>query len=178
MTSHQINHTSAEEKNERIVYDEKFRVDIDALLDFIFPIYLQHPLATSRLFAFGMYGPLDSDNMLRSGPKGCHQLSIWELDSICLQIEREDIMSIYLHKQQDMGLLSSAEQDELISQADAHLKKAKGKSMLPMLSKSDIRNIFEVINACFLEVSIMIHTSRICKLIHMAIFYFTICRKL
>jgi hypothetical protein len=137
-------HISYENTEKKIIQDAKFMVDLDRLLDFIFPSYLQHPLAASRLFAFGMYGPLDSDNMLRSGPKGCHQLSVWELDSICMQLEREDIMCIYLHDPNDLGLLSSQEQESLISQADAHLKKAKGRAMLPPLTKQNIREMFQV----------------------------------
>lgn len=35
---------------------------LDDLLDFIFPAALQHPLAVGRLFAFALYGPLNSEN--------------------------------------------------------------------------------------------------------------------
>jgi hypothetical protein len=120
----------------------KFQVRLDDILDFIFPATLQHPLAAGRLFAYGLYGPLDEDKMLRTGFKGRHQLSVWELDEMCVQIEREDICSIYLHKKSDLGLLSSHEQESLISQADAHLKKAKGRAMLPQISREDIVQLF------------------------------------
>jgi hypothetical protein len=120
----------------------KFQVRLEDILDFIFPSTLQHPLAAGRLFAFGQYGPLDEDKMLRTGFKGRHQLNVWELDEMCLQIEREDIMKIYLHKRSDLGLLSCHEQESLISQADPHLKKAKGRAMLPQITKEDIIHLF------------------------------------
>ena len=68
---------------------------------------------------------------------------------MCIQFEREDILSIYLNKPRDAALLSSAEQEMIISQADGHLKSAKGKAMLPQLSKKDIEKIFEVVISAF-----------------------------
>ena len=124
--------------------NDRFRVNLEDVIDFIFPSTLQHPLAASRLICFGLYGPLNSENSLSTGPRGCHQLSVWELDSMCLQIEREDIMCIYLHDPNDMGMLSAQEQELLVSQADAHLRKAKGRAMLPPLSKQDIYDMFQV----------------------------------
>lgn len=61
-----------------------------------------------------------------------------------MQIEREDIMQVYLHKGGDMGLLTSAQQAAIIVQADNHLKKAKGKAMLPRLTKKDVLDILQV----------------------------------
>lgn len=121
----------------------KFQVSLEDILDFIFPSSLQHPLAAGRLFAYGLYGPLDEDKQLRTGYKGRHQLSVWELDEMCMQIEREDIISIYLHKKSNLGLLSCHEQESLISQADAHLKKAKGRAMLPQITREEIIQLFE-----------------------------------
>lgn len=123
----------------------KFQVDLKDVLDFIFPEMLQHPLAAGRLFSYGLYGPLDDENNLRTGPRGVHKTSVWELDQMCLQVEREDIMSIYVKKRCDIGLLSMEEQESLITQADAKLKKAVGKSMLPQLTKQDVVGIFAVI---------------------------------
>jgi hypothetical protein len=65
---------------------------------------------------------------------------------MCIQFEKEDILQIYMHKPRDVGLLSVAEQEMIISQADGHLKCAKGKAMLPQINKKDIQNIFEVNN--------------------------------
>mmetsp|Transcript_9398 Transcript_9398/g.14159 ORF Transcript_9398/g.14159 Transcript_9398/m.14159 type:complete len:285 (+) Transcript_9398:114-968(+) len=121
----------------------KFQVDIRDIVDFVFPSILQHPLAAGRLFAYGLYGPLDERNTLRTGPQGRHEISVWELDSMCKQIEREDVMSIYLHKRGNMGLLSTEEQESLIAQADTHLKKAKGRAMLPQITKEDIYELFK-----------------------------------
>lgn len=70
------------------------KVDVEELLDFIFPKSLQHPLSTGRLYAFGMYGPLDPDGKLRSGYNGHRVVSTWEIDTMCLQFEREDILQV------------------------------------------------------------------------------------
>ena len=43
------------------------RVDLEALKRFVFTENLQHPMSTGRLFAFGLYGPLDAHAQLRSG---------------------------------------------------------------------------------------------------------------
>lgn len=123
----------------------KFQIDIEDLIQFIFPEILQHPLAAGRLFAFGMYGPLDENNELRTGPKGSHKTTVWELDAMCKQIEREDLISIYLDDKTPAGLLSGQEQDDIIAQADSHLKKAKGRAMLPQITKQDIYELFQVI---------------------------------
>lgn len=69
-------------------------VDVQELLDFIFPGSLQHPLSTGRLYAFGMYGPLDENSNLRAGRHGQRVMSAWEIDTMCLQFEREDILQV------------------------------------------------------------------------------------
>lgn len=70
------------------------KVDVKELLDFIFPDALQHPLSTGRLYAFGMYGPLDENAKLRAGHNGKRVVSAWEIDTMCLQFEREDILQV------------------------------------------------------------------------------------
>lgn len=89
-------------------------------------------------------GPLDENGCLRSGFKGRHVLMDYELDEMCVQNEREDLIKIYLHKEGDFGSLSMAEEEAIIGQADGHLKRAKGKAMLPRLTKDDIVAIFRV----------------------------------
>jgi hypothetical protein len=121
-----------------------FSFDLSDLIDFIFPSNLQHPLTTARLYIFALYGPLDSSGHIRTGRKGSHVLMEYELDEMCQQMEREDLVQIYLHKPNDMGMLSTEEQEAIINQADNHLKKAKGKAMLPQLTKEDIIELFEV----------------------------------
>lgn len=69
-------------------------VDINELLRFVFPRGLQHPLSTGRLYAFALYGPLDENAHLRAGLKGTRPVSPWELDTLCLQLEREDILQV------------------------------------------------------------------------------------
>jgi hypothetical protein len=123
---------------------DKFKFDLESLIDFVFPESLQHPLAAGRLIAFGMYGPLDEENHIRTGIRGSRILAEYELEQMCLQLEKEDIIKIYLHRERDLGMLTSEEQESIVNQADAHLKKAKGKAMLPPLSKQDIRDLFSV----------------------------------
>lgn len=122
--------------------DDKYKVDLESLISFLFPKGIQHPLVAGRLFVYGLCGPLDGDNKLKTGFKGSRVVLDYELEAMCLQIEKEDLVSIYLHNQRDLGLLSSKEQEMIIGQADGHLKKAKGKASLPILSKQDIYELF------------------------------------
>ena len=124
--------------------EDRFRFSLESLLDFVFPSSLQHPLAAGRLFCFALYGPLDIYGNIRTGPKGGRVLADYELEQMCMQLEKEDMLQIYLHRPRDMGLLTSKEQEQIISQADAHLKRAKGKAMLPVLTKQDVINLFRV----------------------------------
>lgn len=71
------------------------KVDVKELLEFVFPTALQHPLSTGRLYAFGMYGPLDENTKLRAGHNGKRVVSAWEIDTMCLQFEREDILQVW-----------------------------------------------------------------------------------
>ena len=111
------------------------------IINFIFPTALQHPLAAARLIIYGLYGPLIGGE-LKSGSKRNHVIMDWELNSMCLQIEKEDILQVYLQGGQKFELLNNLQQDELINQADTFLKKAKGKAFLPKISKEEIINIF------------------------------------
>ena len=124
--------------------ESRFRIDLKDLVDnFCFPSQYQHPLAASRLIIFGNNGPLDDNGQLRTGYKGNRIVLDYELEAMCDQIEADDVTSIYLHRQRDLGMLSSAQQLSIITQADAHLKNAKGRALLPRLTKQDIYAIFE-----------------------------------
>jgi hypothetical protein len=136
--------TSSSTKKKYVDYDMIFQFDLNALLNFIFPEKLQHPLTNARLFIFGLYGPLDERGQLRSGKGGKHVIMEYELDQMCQQIEREDVIQIYMHRPRDMATLSTSEQDAIINQADNHLKKAKGKAMLPQMSRQEIIELFRV----------------------------------
>ena len=136
---------------------EKFWFYLEDLLRFLFPDNLQHPLAASRLFIFGMYGPLDEFGQLRSGRQGSHVITEYELETMCQQIEREDVVRVYVGKGKGIGLLSSLEQEQLISQADSKLKTAKGKAMLPPLSKEEVIALFQVSIHLFSVLLILVH---------------------
>ncbi len=118
-----------------------FRIDLEDVIAWCFPKGYQHPFSGSRLIIFGTYGPL-IDGHLRTGYKGNRKVMDYELEAMCMQIEDDDIASIYLHRKRDLGLLSSKQQESIIAQADAHLKRAKGKALLPRLSKDDVRALF------------------------------------
>lgn len=123
--------------------EDKFKFRIEDLIRFIFPGTLQHPLAAGRLYCFGSYGPLDENLQIRTGIKGSRVLAVYELEQMCLQSEREDILQIYSHRARDIGLMSSRDQFEMITQADAHLKKANGKASLPQITAKDIHELFQ-----------------------------------
>lgn len=125
--------------------EEKFLFNVEDLISFIFPNTLQHPLAAARLVIFGLYGPFDENGKLRSGRKGSHILLEYELDAMCTQVEREDLIQVYLQKSRDLGMLTLAEQDAIINQADSHLKVAKGRAMLPQITADEVRQIFKVL---------------------------------
>ena len=106
------------------------RVSMAALMDFIFPRGVQHPLTRGRLFAFALYGPLDRHSRLRSGTKGEHVVTTRELDTMCRTIAREDILAVYAN-----GGLSPEEEEELLAQADSFMK------MVPEYDADDITDI-------------------------------------
>eukprot|EP00903_Cladosiphon_okamuranus_P014353 g13327.t1 len=114
------------------------KVDVQQLLDFIFPKSLQHPLSTGRLFAFAMYGPLDSNANLRAGHNGQKVVSTWEIDTMCLQIEREDLLQVYISDGRPLFVLSEAQKEEVIAQADSHLKTAKGRGYRRQITRPEV----------------------------------------
>ena len=118
-------------------------VDLEAVIRFVFPAELQHAMSTGRLLAFGFYGPLDVDAQLRSGHKGSHVVGRWELDTMCRQFEREDILQVYMHSGKSSSSLSEAEAEELLAQADSRLKVAKGKAMMRQVTPSEVRQLFD-----------------------------------
>lgn len=128
----------------------QFQFRLEDLIQFIFPKNLQHPLTNARLFIFALYGPLDQNGKLRSGRGGQHVLMEYELDEMCMQIEREDLIQVYMHRPRDMATLVTSEQEAIINQADAHLKRAKGRAMLPQLRQEEIEDLFQVTSPCLL----------------------------
>lgn len=123
-------------------------VEIDDLLSFVFPEHLQHPLTAGRLFSYSSYGPLDGLKKLRSGYKRMHILNDNELESMSLQFDRDDILSIYAA---DFQNLSTAEQSMIIGQSDPKFKSGKGKSILPTLTRTDVIDILKVGTLIFLH---------------------------
>jgi hypothetical protein len=45
------------------------QVTVESIVNFVFTKEFQHPQTTGRLFAYGLYGPLDENNQLRSGAR-------------------------------------------------------------------------------------------------------------
>mmetsp|Transcript_40499 Transcript_40499/g.66259 ORF Transcript_40499/g.66259 Transcript_40499/m.66259 type:complete len:359 (-) Transcript_40499:261-1337(-) len=117
------------------------QVSLESLMVFLFPPGLQHPLSTGRLFAFGLYGPLDENSQLRSGHKGQHIVQRFELDAMCQRFEREIILQVYLGSD-SFELLSESEVEAVIAQADRRTKVAKGKSGMPQVSREEAAALF------------------------------------
>ena len=117
-------------------------VDVEALIEFVFPPSLQHALSTGRLIAFGKFGPLTPDAKLRCGFRGSHVVQPHELNQMCRQFEREDILRIYLHKGQSPFSLSEEHAQDILAQADSHLKVAKGKAQMPQITQEEVRALF------------------------------------
>jgi len=101
-------------------------VDIETLIKFVFPRNQQHPLSTGRLLVFGECGPLDEHSNLRGGIRGHHVLNKHELDTMIKHIEIDDLLKIYIGNR----VISPQEQIDVISQADAKLKRDKQISKL------------------------------------------------
>ena len=127
---------------------EKKEVDhhtmtIDQVMEFVFPIELEHPLSLGRLYAIALYGPLDESSQLRAGIRGSHIVTQWELDEMCMEFEREDILAIFIHENRPFHSLSSHEKEAVISQADARLKNGRGRGLMTQLTKQEVYGLLE-----------------------------------
>ena len=116
-------------------------VEITDLLSFVFPPNVQHPLAAGRLYCYSLYGPADDKNKLRSGFKRSHVLMEYELETMCLQFEKEDTISISTTRFEE---LSNAEQSMIICQSDFRFKTSKGRAVFPSLTIDDVMSILKV----------------------------------
>lgn len=116
-------------------------VEITDLLSFVFPPNVQHPLAAGRLYCYSLYGPADDKNKLRSGFKRSHVLMEYELETMCLQFEKEDTISIFTTRFEE---LSNAEQSIIICQSDLRFKTSKGRAVFPSLTIDDVMSILKV----------------------------------
>lgn len=116
-------------------------VEITDLLSFVFPPNVQHPLAAGRLYCYSLYGPADDKNKLRSGFKRTHVLMEYELETMCLQFEKEDTISISTTRFEE---LSNAEQSMIICQSDFRFKTSKGRAVFPSLTIDDVMSILKV----------------------------------
>ncbi|CAM9558209.1 unnamed protein product [Ectocarpus sp. 6 AP-2014] len=121
------------------------KVNVQELLEFIFPKSLQHPLSTGRLYAFALYGPLDSNSELRSGYNGQRVVSTWEIDTMCLQFEREDILQVYISGGRPLFVLNDAQKEEVIAQADSHLKTAKGRGYRRQVTRGEVVDLLSTL---------------------------------
>ena len=101
------------------------RVSMAALMDFIFPRGVQHPLTRGRLFAFALYGPLDRHSRLRSGTKGEHVVTTRELDTMCRTIAREDILAVYANG----GLSPEEEEEPMLSPREVMMRRMQAQQL-------------------------------------------------
>ncbi|CAM9427400.1 unnamed protein product [Ascophyllum nodosum] len=127
--------------NSNIANKQNARVDVDELLDFIFPKSMQHPLSTGRLYAFAAYGPLGENANIRAGRGGMRIVSPWEMDTMCLQFEREDILQVYVSGGRPLFILNEAQKEEVIAQAESYLKTAKGRGYRRQVTRAEVIQI-------------------------------------
>jgi hypothetical protein len=106
------------------------------MLDFVFPVCDQYARSSARLTLVGLYGPL-KEGKLKGGKNLLRYLTDLEIDTMCTQIEREDIVNIYV---KDHSKLSEGEQNDIIRQADFEFH-PKGKARLPQISKTDFYDL-------------------------------------
>lgn len=120
------------------------RVDLEEVMRFVFDPKLQHPLSYGRLVSWALYGPLDTSQGLRGGARGGHTLLKFELDAMAIDIERQDILLIYLPEGTDVATLSAAEHSAILAQADRCQKSKRGRGTAPhsMVSKDDVVRLF------------------------------------
>jgi hypothetical protein len=110
------------------------RVNLQELLEFVFPKTLQHPASAGRLIVFGLYGPLKGGALI-SGYRGQHVIAGWELDSMCCSVEREDMLQVYVSADQPLCTLSVAQQDAIIAQATCKFEQLKPAQMLALFAQ-------------------------------------------
>jgi hypothetical protein len=62
-----------------------------------------------------------------------------------VQFDKEDVINIYMEKTDgsQCALLTSEQQNSVVNQADARFKVAKGKAMMPALTKDDVKKLLK-----------------------------------
>lgn len=65
----------------------------------------------------------------------------YELETMCLQFEKEDTISISTTRFEE---LSNAEQSMIICQSDFRFKTSKGRAVFPSLTIDDVMSILKV----------------------------------
>ena len=109
------------------------------LLLFVFPSTLQNPLSTARLILLALYGPLHDGNLM-GGKGGLRVVTDMELNEMCLQIEKEDVLAVFVKQSSN---LSETEQQFILQQADFQaFKLPKGAARLPQLTEYDVELLF------------------------------------
>lgn len=71
-------------------------VNVNDLFEFLFPSNMQHPRSTGRFIVFGEYGPFAEDGTLRAGWRAKHRITDRELKTMIDEIEREDLIAIFV----------------------------------------------------------------------------------
>jgi hypothetical protein len=82
-------------------------VDPDVFFSFVLPPGVLHPKTTGRLYVYGAYGPTGKDEdgledgLLHAGYLGSHIVQPIELMAMINEMQREDILKIYLTGKQE-----------------------------------------------------------------------------
>lgn len=89
------------------------------LFEFLFPAHVQHPKSAARLFAVGMFGPLDEDSgLLRGGVGGRRVLSDYELHALLDELAEEDALAVCVPREHARGLQPEQKAEALRSVRD------------------------------------------------------------
>lgn len=111
-------------------------VDLDMLLNFVFPPKQRYPKSSGLLSVFALYGPLDNKGQLRGGKFGSRVVTENELVAMVKEIEREDLINIFT----DNANLSRAQEEQVLQETNS--VKAK---MLTNFTKEQVVDLFAAI---------------------------------
>jgi len=75
--------------------DKSHLVDMDALMDWVFPHGQQFPRSTGRLVLFALHGPLAGGTLLTGSRGASRALTESELLAMIAEVERDDMLAVY-----------------------------------------------------------------------------------
>ena len=70
-------------------------------------------------------------------------MQTWELETLCKQFEKEDIVQTYLPLGFPISTLTQEEMQEIVSKADHRLKAGKSRWLIPQVTETEVLELFE-----------------------------------